>query len=96
MPTEPRRARKPLRAAVRAALSAAIMTFGLAGAQAQIGIIGPSAPAPEYVLLNQNHPPTSCSAPPSVNDRGGRRGQEANPGGVTEVDSRTGAPCPPK
>ena len=95
MPTEPRRASKPLLGLARALLCAPI-AFGAAGAQAQIGVIGPSAPTPGYILLNQNHAATACSAPPSVYERGGRRGQEANPGGVTANDPRTGAPCPPR
>ncbi len=96
MATEPRKANRPLRALARALCALALVLSG-ATAQAQLGIIGPSAPAPEYILIAPGHGGSGCaaSAPPSVYERSGRRGQEANPS-APQMDRRTGSPCPPK
>jgi hypothetical protein len=96
MATEPRNAKRPLRTLARALCALALILSG-ATAQAQLGIIGPSAPAPEYILIAPGHGASACAAstPPSVYERSGRRGQEGNPS-VPQIDPRTGSPCPPK
>jgi hypothetical protein len=100
MPTElsPRAARRLRLTSVRLLLCALSFAFSVAEAHAQIGIIGPSAPAPEYILLGQGHNQGACAAgaPDPAFQRSGRRGGDSNSGGVQQIDPKTGAPCPPK
>jgi hypothetical protein len=100
MPTElsPLAAKRPRLSVLRVLLCALSFGFGVAGARAQIGIIGPSAPAPEYILLGQGHNQGACaaSAPDPAFQRSGRRGGDSNSGGASQIDPKTGAPCPPK
>ena len=100
MPTDlpPRISRNPLRT-LRAALCALALLVP-AAAEAQLGglgVAGPSAPTPAYILLGQEHGfgvANCATASGGVFDRNARRGQEANPGGAAPIDPRTGAPCP--
>jgi hypothetical protein len=100
MPTElpPRDLKRPLRTPAGSFLWALAFVLIAAAAQAQIGIVGPSAPSPAYILLGQGHGAGAghcAAAAPAPYDRNVRRGQESNPGGTgAQIDAHTGLPCP--
>jgi hypothetical protein len=100
MPTDlpPRIPRNPLRTLCAALCALALLVPTAAEAQlGGLGIAGPSAPTPAYILLGQGrgYGAASCAAASGgVYDHNARRGQEANPGGAAPIDPRTGEPCP--
>ena len=94
----PRISRNPIRTLCAASCAMALLVPAAAQAQlGGLGIAGPSAPSPAYILLGQEHgfgAANCATASGGAYDRNQRRGQEANPGGAAQIDPRTGAPCP--